>query len=206
MHIIDELQSTLEEVSYDDSNKISMVENQLKVCSFDQVKMWYVRNKIPCAKPNPKSNDALFFDNNGGCFIEFKNGRITNEVNYEINKKIYDSLFILFDLKYKDKKGNLVDSISYSRENMSYILVYNENNYSDSEQTKQTKAGIARQREISLSPHRAKLYGSVRKLAKEEFILFGLDQFKNYLFKNVYTYTQKEFEESLSLKLSGSDR
>ena len=25
---------------------------------------------------------------------------------------------------------------------------------------------------------------------------FGLDQFKNYLFKNVHTYTVKEFEET----------
>lgn len=35
----------------------------------------------------------------------------------------------------------------------------------------------------------------MRRLAKEEFVLFGLDQFKNYLFKNVCTYTEKEFEQ-----------
>ena len=36
----------------------------------------------------------------------------------------------------------------------------------------------------------------LRKLAQEEFILFGLDQFQNYLFKHVYTFTEKEFEQN----------
>jgi len=40
----------------------------------------------------------------------------------------------------------------------------------------------------------------MRGLAKEEFILFGLDQFKNYLFRNVYTYTEKEFEQKFVKK------
>ena len=40
----------------------------------------------------------------------------------------------------------------------------------------------------------------MRGLAKEEFILFGLDQFKNYLFRNVYTYTEKEFEQEFVKK------
>lgn len=128
-------------------------------------------------------------------FIEFKNGRITDQVNFEINKKIYDSLFILFDLKYTDKKGKVVDAISYTRENMTYILVYNEQNYLEYGPTKQTKLGEDRQR-VSQSHHRDLLYKSMRKLAQEEFILFGLDQFQNYLFKHVYTFTEKEFEQN----------
>lgn len=194
MHKIDELQSTLTKVSYDDSNKVSMVQSGIQVCSFDEVKKWYVKEKIPYAKPNPKSNDALYFDEEG-YFIEFKNGKITSSVNYELNKKIYDSLFILFDLQYTDKNGKKVDSISYSRENMNYILVYNEELYNENDMTRQTQEGINRQREVSLSLSRTKLYNFVRQRAKEEFILFGLDQFRNYLFKNVYTYTQQEFEE-----------
>lgn len=62
------------------------------------------------ANPTPKSNDALYFDKDECFFIEFKNGRITSEVNFE-------------------------------------------------------------------------------------FILFGLDQFGNYLFKNVYTFTEEEFQQ-----------
>ena len=196
MHKIDELQSTLEETSYDKDNHTYMVHSKLQVCSFDKVKEWYVSEKIPLANPNPKSNDALFMEENECFFIEFKNGKISNEVNFEINKKIYDSLFILFDLEYADKKGNLINSISYTRKTMTYILVYNEENYLKFGPTRQTKEGEKRQRETYRSYYRDMLYKGIRRLAKEEFVLFGLDQFKNYLFKNVYTYTEKEFEKN----------
>lgn len=195
MHIIDKLQSSLEETSYDKDNGTYMVHSQMQVCSFDKVKEWYVSERASLANPNPKSNDALYFGEEECFFIEFKNGRISNEVNFEINKKIYDSLFILFDLEYKDKKGKLVNSISYTRSAMTYILVYNEENYSKYGTTRQTIEGEKRQQEASKSHHRNKLYKTIRKLANEEFILFGLDQFKNYLFKNVHTYTEKEFEQ-----------
>lgn len=194
-HIIDELECTLEKASLDEDNGVSMVKSQLSVCSFDKVKEWYVSEKVPLANPNPKSNDALYFSEEECFFIEFKNGKISNEVNFEINKKIYDSLFILFDLGYTDKKGNLVNSISYTRSTMTYILVYSEENYAKYGATRQTNEGIKRQKNVSVSQHRSELYKAMRKLANEEFILFGLDQFKNYLFKNVYTYTEKEFEE-----------
>ncbi len=198
MHIIDEVQSTLEEASYDVDNGTYMVHSKLTVCPFDKVKEWYVREKIPYANPNPKSNDALYFGGRESYFIEFKNGKITNAINYEINKKIYDSLFILFDLEYVDQYGNPVNSISYTRRNMNYILVYNEENYIQAGQTAQTKDGIKRQQAVSESGHRTALYKTVRKLAKEDFVLFGLDQFRNYLFRNVFTYTQKEFEQNIA--------
>ena len=89
MHIIDELQCTLEETSLD--NGTPMVSSSLMVCSFDKVKEWYVSKRVPYANPNPKSNDALFFGEQESFFIEFKNGRITDVDNYDINKKIYDS-------------------------------------------------------------------------------------------------------------------
>lgn len=198
MHKIDEIQCSLEKTSLDDRDNVTkeyMTHSQLRVCAFDDVKKWYVREKIPFANPNPKSNDALYFEEDECFFIEFKNGRITDQVNFEINKKIYDSLFILFDLKYTDKKGKVVDAISYTREKMTYILVYNEQNYLEYGPTKQTKLGEDRQR-VSQSHHRDLLYKSMRKLAQEEFILFGLDQFQNYLFKHVYTFTEKEFEQN----------
>lgn len=194
-HIIDELECTLEKASLDEDNGVPMVKSQLMVCSFDKVKEWYVSEMVPLANPNPKSNDVLYFGEDECFFIEFKNGKISNEVNFEINKKIYDSLFILFDLGYTDKKGELVNSISYTRSTMTYILVYNEENYVKFGATRQTKEGIERQKLVSTSQHRNELYKAMRRLANEEFILFGLDQFRNYLFKNVHTYTEKEFEE-----------
>lgn len=200
MHKIDELQSSLEETSYDQDHGRYMTHSQMQVCAFDKVKEWYVSEKIPKANPNPKSNDALYFGKEGCFFIEFKNGKISNEVNYEINKKIYDSLFLLFDLKYQDKNGKMVDSISYTRDFMTYILVYNEENYLKFGPTRQGKEGEKRQRGVLQSYYRDKLFKTMRGLAKEEFILFGLDQFKNYLFKDVYTYTEKEFEQKFVKK------
>ena len=87
MHKIDEIQCSLQQTSKDEDNKIYMVQSQLQVCCFDKIKEWYVSEKIPLANPTPKSNDALYFDNDECFFIEFKNGRITSEVNFEINKK-----------------------------------------------------------------------------------------------------------------------
>lgn len=197
LHIIDERNSTLKDTSYDEDNKVYMVDCELEVCSFDDVKEWYVKNRIPLAKPNPKSNDALFFDKEEGFFIEFKNGKINNAVNFELNKKIYDSLLMLFDLGYVDSNGREVDSISYTRENMNYILVYNEEKYLQVGATRQTKEGFDRQKvEVTASKHRDLLFSTVKKLANDELIKFGLDQFRNYLFKNVHTYTVKEFEEN----------
>ena len=123
MHIIDEKVSTLKETSYDKEHTVYMTESNLKVCNFDDVKDWYVENKVPLSNPNPKSNDALFFEEKECFFIEFKNGKIDSRVNFELNKKIYDSLFILFDLEYLDKNEEKVNSISYTREHMNYILV-----------------------------------------------------------------------------------
>ena len=51
MHIIDEKSSTLKDTSYDEDNKVYMVDSSLEVCSFDDVKEWYVKNKIPLANP-----------------------------------------------------------------------------------------------------------------------------------------------------------
>ena len=106
----------------------------------------------------------------------------------------------MFDLKYRDKKGKMVDSISYTRDLMTYILVYNEENYLKFGTTRQGIEGEKRQRGVSRSYYRDELYKKMRGLAKEEFILFGLDQFKNYLFRNVYTYTEKEFEQKFVKK------
>lgn len=60
LHIIDEKKESLRDTSYDNDNGKYMVDSQLQVCSFDEVKNCYVKNNIPFANPVPKSNDALF--------------------------------------------------------------------------------------------------------------------------------------------------
>lgn len=197
MHIIDEKKDTLKNTSYDDNNKEYMVDSQLSVCSFDKVKEWYIQNKIPNVNPNPKSNDALYFRDQDCYFIEFKNGKIDRKVTFNLKKKIYDSLFLLFDLKYVDKNGVCIDSISYTRKHMTYILVYNEAKSSSKYPQKQiddTKDTLVENTHISTN--RTNLYKQLRALAKEELISFDLEQFKNYFFKNVHTYTVEEFQKN----------
>lgn len=94
-HIIDKLKCTLEAESLDEDKGVSMVKSQLLVCSFDRVKEWYVREVIPLANPNPKSNDVLYFGEDGCFFIEFKNGKISNEV------KIFRQLEILLSVRLR---------------------------------------------------------------------------------------------------------
>ena len=63
-------------------------------------------------------NDALFVNkNNDIVFVEFKNGQMDKRI-YSVRKKIYDSIIIFTDI--------LNMGIGNLRDNMEYILVYNE--------------------------------------------------------------------------------
>jgi hypothetical protein len=66
-------------------------------------------------------------------------------------------------------------NISFTRKNLDYILVYNEKKNSKSE-----------------------IVAHIAKKAKTEQIKYGLERFKKYFFKEVHTYTEKEFEEYLT--------
>lgn len=192
------VQETLENASYDKKNKEYMTASKLKVIDFDKVKNNYVACNIPNVDPHPKSNDALYISKDGvWFFIEFKNGNIDDKVNFEINKKIYDSLFVLFDIKFIPNEMKFNNCISFTREHMYYILVYNKDRYDENNQTKATEFGMKRQEKYILqkSKSRDRLKKSIMRLSGETLIHFGLDQFKGYFFKNVFTYTKEEFEK-----------
>lgn len=173
--------STFKETSLDDcdGNKIYMTESPKKVINFDTVKDDYVRDMrlsdIPC------SSDALHIGNNEKyTFIEFKNGKMNNQKVYDVYYKIYDSLLILIDISDKN--------ISYFRNHLNFILVYNEGKNKDCR-------GIDKQ-EVQISPSKIAIgkYFYEEK-AKKKFIRFGLDRFEKLYFKEVFTYNEKEFEE-----------
>ncbi|WP_297712354.1 hypothetical protein [Clostridium sp.] len=190
--------STLKDVSYDNDNNEYMTNSNLKVIDFDKVKENYIKNNMSNVKPNPKSNDALYLSKDGvWTFIEFKNGSIRNNIVFDINKKIYDSLFILFDIDFKNSEIEFNNTISFSRSNINYILVYNKKKYDQNGPTGLCDEGIKRQKS-SLQQSKSRDYLSKRLFshAKENFILFGLDQFKGYFFKEVFTYTKEEFEKN----------
>lgn len=191
-------QESLRNTSYDREHNDYMTESNIKVIDFDKVKNNYVAYNISNVDPHPRSNDALYISKDGvWFFIEFKNGNVDDKVNFEINKKIYDSLFILFDIKFVQNKIKFNNCISFTRENMNYILVYNKDIYDKNKKTRLTEIGLKRQekRLLQKSKSRDILKKSIMKLSGENLILFGLDHFKGYFFKNVFTYTKEEFEK-----------
>ena len=179
--------SSLKKTSLDnrDGHKKYMTESELTAVCFDDVKDEYV--ELLGMSEIPKSNDALFDEGNGTLvFVEFKSGHIDSQKQFAIRKKIYDSTLIFTDITST--------GISYMREQMKYILVYNDAANKNADGRK-----LPCQRE---SVPTSEAYDKIAKIFSNyggrEYIGFGLGIFQNYCFKEVHTYTQTEFEEYLS--------
>lgn len=192
-----ESRTTLKNASHDVSSGNYMSQSEQEVFDFDAIKGQYVKRCIPQVKPQPASNDALWLDTNHLIFIEFKNGRIDGVLNQEIIRKIYDSILIFMDAELDISwcRADYLLNISYTRQNMDYILVYNEEKFDQNNLTRQTKNGWQRQDCLQNSPNRNAMYRTLRKLGRQELIHFGLDRFQGYLFRAVYTLNRQEFED-----------
>lgn len=175
--------STFKETSYDKDGKIPgyMTDSEIQVVNFDNVKGNYIKgmnlSNTPC------SNDALYIGKDKKIyFVEFKNGKMMNPVVYNVHYKIYDSLLMFNDI--------VNENISFCRQNMYFILVYNEerNSFGGKKQEDSSKAIISK---------------FVHKKAHKKFVRFGLERFEKMYFKEVFTYTESEFEEEFLSKISG---
>lgn len=81
-------------------------------------------------------------------------------------------------------------NISFCRENLYFILVYNEEkNSCGKNEVKQQDSS-----KIVISKY-------IHKKAKKKFIRFGLAKFEKIYFKEVFTYTEKEFEDNFLSKI-----
>lgn len=191
-------QKTLHDISCDNNKDEYMCTGTLTVFDFDALKNWYVEEYVPNLTKAPCSNDALWLDNNHSVFIEFKNGKINSGENIKIIFKIYDSLLLLLDDKFDLSwyRSDFRPNISYTREHMDYILVYNREKYDEKYPTAQTRKGLERQK-VQESLHRTMIFKAARGWANKRVVLFGLDRFKGYLFRQVYTLDQIEFEHYL---------
>lgn len=179
--IFAENRTTLKEASKDDHDGVCayMTESSCAAVDFDSVKDAYIRElKLT---ENPKSNDALFFCADGRlAFIEFKNGYMSRQKQFEVRKKIFDSLLIFCDI--------VGVGISVTRRQMDYILVYHEGKNPDKEPV-DAKDGIQN------SASRDQIAKKFMALGRQHYIKYGLEMFKNYCFQEVYTYTEQEFDE-----------
>ena len=170
--------TTFKETSYDKDGKEPryMTNSEIQVINFDKVKNWYIKDMF--LSSTPCSNDALYIGkDNKIFFVEFKNGDLekNKKMVFNVYNKIYDSLLIFNDIVHQN--------ISFCRENLYFILVYNEskNSYEECE-TKQED-----------SP-KAMISKFIHNKAKKKFVRFGLDKFEKIYFKEVFTYTESEFE------------
>ena len=178
---------SLKETSLDDrdgKNALYMTEDEREVINFDEVKKEYI-SRLGLSK-TPSSSDALLENSEGHpVFIEFKNGKVNKQKEYEIQKKIYDSVLIFSDITGC--------RISDHREKAEFILVYNEKANAQNKEIVENKASYVQ--DSGAFNDFAKTMG---RLAKEEQVFFGLRQFERYCFKEVHTYTENEFKQYLS--------
>lgn len=164
--------TTLHETSKDASDKDNiqyMTDSNVKVVDFDKVKECY-HNLY--AQDNQKdlisSADALAKTSESLVLIEFKNGNMQNsDQKRKVKEKLRDSLLLL--------SGIIDKSIAYSRVNVDFVLVYNE----DKDKSR-----------LSISKH-------ILREANEELIRFDLERFKHVYLREIHTYTKAEFNRYL---------
>ena len=174
--------STLKEASKDDNDKNNiryMINDTRDVVDFDMVKTKYA-NKLGLSEEVAKSADALYDGKNKDVFIEFKNGNMANQKS-AVRDKVRNSLLLFGDITGR--------SISYTRNSAEFVLVYNEKKNTDIKRVKKSF--------VQNSESRDKIAGVVHRYAKEEFVRFGMEIFKGLFFRDVHTYTVKEFSEYL---------
>lgn len=183
MPLFEEHLSTLKKTSKDKGRNEYMTESDLEVVDFDKVKEAYIRGMA--LSEEPCSSDALYADKTGDIyFVEFKNGFVDKRTGFNICNKIYDSLLIFNDI--------MNTTATFCRKKVNFILVYNaERNSSDAS----GKVAVTKDMVEEASPSRAEIAKYFSRKAKKHFVRFGLEKFKNLYFRDVFTYTESEFEK-----------
>lgn len=175
-------QQTLKNISIDDhdlKNPEYMTESDYIAVNFDKVKEEYVRRHG--LYYHPKSSDAIVEKDGKITIIEFKNGNIDRELVKAIREKMLSSVVMYCDLENRTP--------TFTRENVDFILVYNYDK------------NPFKANQIKNSRWKDDLRKGLYKKAKLRFKQFGLEQFEGYIFKNVYTYSMRDFKTEFTDKL-----
>ena len=163
--IFEENKTTFKETSKDDSDASQiqyMTESERRVIDFDAVKTCYA-NRLGCTEETAASADALTVLKNRITFVEFKNGKVNNR---NVKDKLRDSLLIFCDIVGK--------TITYTRENIDFMVVYNLEKNPLPNQMKKGK--------MQESPSRIAIGEYFSAKAKEDFILFDLGRYEKIYF------------------------
>ena len=177
-----ELHTSLKKASKDGASY--MTESEIDVIDFDRCKESYARELH--LSETPRSVDAVILNQRQSpIFVEFKNGFIDRMVKYEVLQKAYDSILIYMDL--------VETQVKEMREKAVFILVYNEGkNEGNNDEDLLAKRAVIQQ-----SSSYNSFAKDLARLSNDEYVCFGLKRLKNYLFREVHTYTELEFGEYL---------
>jgi len=164
--MLNEFPGTLKQIS-EDSSKVTgkrhMTSSEMCVVNFDKFKNFIFREMDLAGFP--KSCDALYRNKGGEYYlIEFKNGQIGRREAYEIKVKILESLLML--------SSRFSHSIDFMRDNLIFVLVYNEDVVCSME----------------------KIENKIFELADISKEKFGLRRFEKIYLRNVCVYSKAEFE------------
>ncbi|MDR1688381.1 MAG: hypothetical protein LBS21_07195 [Clostridiales bacterium] len=107
----------LRTISMDFDNNHAMVKSNFAIVNFDKAKDVYAKE---FGAYSPKSCDGLYYcaAEDTYYFVEFKNGKINNDVRLQVNLKVLESISLLSDV--------LNMPTSFFREKCTFILVFND--------------------------------------------------------------------------------
>ena len=167
---------TLKETSVDTS--VTPVEYMTQsahpAINFDKVKRVYI-NKLGLSEDNAASVDGILQGDSSIVFVEFKNGNMKDQKT-RVARKAEESILMFCDI--------VTETLSVIRSDVDFILVYNES---------KNQHGPNHGR-IQNSQSRTDIAQGIMRLAHEELIQFNLEKLKTFCFREVHTYTEKEFE------------
>ena len=175
------IKSTLGKTSADDEGN-QVLQSDEAVYDFDEI-----TNEAAVVYRNKKalaSCDALYIKNEKEFFLfEFKNVRKSRISWKQLYSKAYDSVWILQTIFFPDL------SINEMKERLTMLVIYNDDGVVEKEQD---------------SPAFEALKSKMKQLAaNQEQILFDLDIFKGFLYKDILTvekdiYTKKYHRQIFS--------
>ena len=188
--------STLKHTSKDTSSKCDtgnveyMTDSLKEVVNFDDFQEGYLKDIHPEAK-KPDSIDALCMLEDKWCLIEFKNGKVKYS---DICNKIGSSVSIV------TFKNNIYPK--YFRENSIFILVYNkdEQSYSNESYEHFNERLYLKSKQLNYSTSFEFISNQVAKNSDEPIVQFKLKTFENVYFSKVMTMDKDIFNQYIQDK------
>lgn len=184
----DDTITSLKEASYDDANKMYLVNNLLEVWKVDDYNKIYY-NKQRNSGTTLKGSDACFECNGILYIIEFKNCPLDSKLSYEVQEKMYDTSIVVMD--------KLHLSISEFRDKAKFVLVYSFKKNINKEKTQQIEQCTS-----EFSPSLQKIKTNLRskgsyKIKDFNKYAFRLRKLEHYLYQEVSAIPDEYFEAYL---------